>query len=1077
MEDNETIVIDVQLNEEDIASRLAEINQKMAAVASESKAMKQAIKEATEGIQESEMAIAENALKLNELKEQQDAVAQQYAAVGGQIQALVEEQERLNQVQEDNNSKLQANQEAMQQNQTELDALTAEYDRLAQAIQTTGDTEGTLSQQLADTKGKIDALDSSQSQLLEMQAQINQSIQVTSETMTANQEQIEQLTLKQGDLSDEMKAYDLEIKEVSSASQQLQGDIDGYKEAITGATVAIVENTAETRALKSEQQTLEGQIKGMTEGQRTYADSLKGMRAELAALKDEYASLSAAERESATGQELLEHIAQLDEEVKETNFSMGDFQTNVGNYPKVVTSIIPGFDKMTKVMGNMGTSFQELSKNGIKSFKSLGVAVKTFGKAFVSWPIIVIVAVLSAIMLVVNAVRDALKRNDQMLTQVQKSLAILEPILKIVEKSFDLIGKAVAFLIEQLVSAVEWVGRFLTSIGLLPDVVMETVDAKKALVQAIDDLEEAERQYTVNSAKREMELSELRAKMADKEKYSFEERKAMLEQAQELERQDLEEKKAMAEENLRIILEEQRLAGDYSDEMADKIAEAQAKVYNATKEFNEGMRQLQAEANKLIAEQEREQQAIAAQEKKEQEERLRKAREYAKKRAEIAKKQATEIRNIEKTANQALLDERQRSNEEYYYGLQQEIQAKKNQLAENRHMSIEEQTQLNAELIELERNLNVERIRMDETLAQQRRQTEFNEFKLGVEQRIEELRKENALTEEIEAGLLAQIETARQVMNEQNVQGARVAADQIAQYDLEAARNTSELVLNERAKTYQRDLQLLETVNEQRRIMAEGDAVALAQIDYEEALAKQQMLLSIDEETKAELFASEQEYTLALLEANQEIVESYNGVTKAIMSQVATYAEATSSIMSSIGGVFDAIMEGMDEESEEYKEMARAQALLSFGEIGVQMAVGLAKAIAAGAGLMFPANLAAIAAGVAAVASGIASAISTYNKYKDYFAEGGIVGGDKYKGDKLVAHLNSGEMVLNKEQQARLFQLANQSRVSDQTQDFDQMVEAFGTALENQPQPVLDYTEFQQFTKKVDQRNSKVSMK
>lgn len=39
------------------------------------------------------------------------------------------------------------------------------------------------------------------------------------------------------------------------------------------------------------------------------------------------------------------------------------------------------------------------------------------------------------------------------------------------------------------------------------------------------------------------------------------------------------------------------------------------------------------------------------------------------------------------------------------------------------------------------------------------------------------------------------------------------------------------------------------------------------------------------------------------------------------------------------------------------------------------------------------------------------------------FAEGGIVGGSSYRGDRLTARVNSGEMILNKNQQANLFSL------------------------------------------------------
>lgn len=41
------------------------------------------------------------------------------------------------------------------------------------------------------------------------------------------------------------------------------------------------------------------------------------------------------------------------------------------------------------------------------------------------------------------------------------------------------------------------------------------------------------------------------------------------------------------------------------------------------------------------------------------------------------------------------------------------------------------------------------------------------------------------------------------------------------------------------------------------------------------------------------------------------------------------------------------------------------------------------------------------------------------------YADGGIIGGNSYQGDKLLARVNSGEMILNQQQQSRLFALAN----------------------------------------------------
>ncbi len=83
----------------------------------------------------------------------------------------------------------------------------------------------------------------------------------------------------------------------------------------------------------------------------------------------------------------------------------------------------------------------------------------------------------------------------------------------------------------------------------------------------------------------------------------------------------------------------------------------------------------------------------------------------------------------------------------------------------------------------------------------------------------------------------------------------------------------------------------------------------------------------------------------------------------------------------------------------------------------VKSGESIAEATASGAKLPFPANLAAIAAGVAAVV-GALSMIGC-------FATGGIVGGASPTGDKLIARVNSGEMILNHRQQKRLFDMLN----------------------------------------------------
>lgn len=94
-----------------------------------------------------------------------------------------------------------------------------------------------------------------------------------------------------------------------------------------------------------------------------------------------------------------------------------------------------------------------------------------------------------------------------------------------------------------------------------------------------------------------------------------------------------------------------------------------------------------------------------------------------------------------------------------------------------------------------------------------------------------------------------------------------------------------------------------------------------------------------------------------------------------------------------------------------------ADTLATTAQIPVDEGKAIAGATKSGAELGFPQNIIAIAAGVAAVIAAIALIGS--------FANGGIVGGNSPTGDKLLARVNSGEMILNKEQQSNLFSLLN----------------------------------------------------
>lgn len=82
--------------------------------------------------------------------------------------------------------------------------------------------------------------------------------------------------------------------------------------------------------------------------------------------------------------------------------------------------------------------------------------------------------------------------------------------------------------------------------------------------------------------------------------------------------------------------------------------------------------------------------------------------------------------------------------------------------------------------------------------------------------------------------------------------------------------------------------------------------------------------------------------------------------------------------------------------------------------IGAKQAEAMASGTASAAALPFPAN-------IAAMASIIATVVSLFASIPKAFADGGIVSGNSFHGDSMLARVNSGEMILNQSQQSALY--------------------------------------------------------
>lgn len=183
-----------------------------------------------------------------------------------------------------------------------------------------------------------------------------------------------------------------------------------------------------------------------------------------------------------------------------------------------------------------------------------------------------------------------------------------------------------------------------------------------------------------------------------------------------------------------------------------------------------------------------------------------------------------------------------------------------------------------------------------------------------------------------------------------------------------------------------------------------------------------------------------------------------------------------------MAGMFGAMSDMLAQYGEENKAAAAAskafalmQLTLTTGQSVANGALAISAGIAQAQSVPFPANIEAVISVIAQLGGIIATVGSSMAQAKSIiqgadagkFAGGGYVGGTSYEGDKLTAHVNSGELILNREQQGQLlFNMANANAAVAQI-DYERMQAAFEAALQAMPAPVLVYREFENFQEMV----------
>lgn len=174
--------------------------------------------------------------------------------------------------------------------------------------------------------------------------------------------------------------------------------------------------------------------------------------------------------------------------------------------------------------------------------------------------------------------------------------------------------------------------------------------------------------------------------------------------------------------------------------------------------------------------------------------------------------------------------------------------------------------------------------------------------------------------------------------------------------------------------------------------------------------------------------------------------------------------ETTTALESSFGSL-SAMYQSMakdESKTEEEREKAAKKAKAWAGiQIGANAGAAIAKGVASAVDVGFPAAIPAMATMMAAILAAIAQAKALVAEAHEH---GGVIGG-KFTGatrgsDNVLMTGRRGELVLDADQQKRLYDIANGGASTNLTAELAEV-------LQSMPAPVLVYSEFQKFSNRV----------
>lgn len=735
-----------------------------------------------------------------------------------------------------------------------------------------------------------------------------------------------------------------------------------YNEEMAASKIAIADYNDAIRIINK---TVQNQIKQEKEQE----GSLKALRAELSNLTAEYDALSEAERKGASGEELKNKINEVTDALKDGEEGTQRYYRNVGTYEEAiksaVSSNIPFIGTLIQTQDEMGSV-----KAGAVA---AGAAVKNFSKTLLTLLANPIVAILTAISVVIMAVAKGIKSSEENTSRWNVVLAPLKMALDAVGKVLQIVASGILSVVEAGGKMMGWITKQLEKLPVLGKYVAEVNKENERYIAMAKEqaaIDRDTRNLQVQNAKNALKIATLKAKADDELNVSAKERMEAIREANRLEEEASKKNYELAKRRYELMVQQNAMA-ENTKETNDAIAQAEVEMYNALTEYQDKRGELLGRevslANEIkSAEKEKSDAAIAAKQK-----------------------EMEAVRAAEDAMLALVKDGHDKQSKEITLQYNRQIEDLRTRLKTETDLTVKARQAINDQIKALEQQKAAEL----QKLSEEELQKEIDNRTKLISLQLEAVKKGSEQEYQLRMQqLLAQrdAELADKELTEQ----MKLAI--VDKYD----KQMDDLIL-------QREQEMSEKQQEAVRLRMENEIMQLQQsgaseleILQEQASQKLELLNSIQQQEGE----SEQEFLNRKLQVNQEYIDAKKAIADKEVEIEQVKFQAIETITSGLSSAFETL-------GENNKTFAILSKTLALAEIAINTGKALAAGIAQAQSVPFPANLAAIATTVATILSNIAVATKTVKSAK--FATGGLVTGPGTgTSDSIPAQLSNGESVM-----------------------------------------------------------------